>query len=785
MSYLARGPRRGIDSKASATGRRHEVRQNINSVTEAAAMTHIAQLKDGQVVMSRRRFMVGATGLTFGVAFGVPPVFKFLGGEAQAAAATQAVVNAWVTLYTDGTVAIMSPACEMGQGSLTALPVIVADEMDADWSKVRIVAAPPNDKVYGNPQFGGLMYTAGSATVTGYFTPLRQFGAQVRYVLLENAARHWGVPISELATEPGVVAHAKSGRRLSYGEIAAFAKIPAEAPAVELEPLSKAQFRLIGKDVQRVDVPSKVNGSAQYSIDVQVPGMIYGAILREPMEGAAPEKIDDTAARAIEGVIKIVPLKYGVGVLANTAWAAFKAKDALKVGWSRQARGWGYSTEKGYEMFAAAARDPQRKGVVWETKGDPQGTMNKAVTVFEGEYRADYAYHAQMEPLNSVAAVSAAGDAVEIWCGTQSQTVAVTAVANALGIPENRVTFNGMLLGGGFGRRGNRDVEFIVDSVLMSRAAGRPVKVIWTREDDVHAGRFRPLYVNRIRAGLDASGKIISWHHRVVCDRVLAFMDPVRYKASKGRDNIAMRGTELPTYDIPDRISEGLQEDTGMRTAPLRAIGVGQNSFATEVFIDELAVRLGQDPVQFRLQLLKNSPRARHVVEEAARMADWGRKRPGRGLGLAYLDYSGTQVAGVAEVSVNRQTGSIKVHNFWCTIDAGVAVQPDNVIAQTESSIVYGLGLALTERITIENGAVQQSNFYDYQVPRMRDLPAIHIKLIQTQNRPTGAGQMATPVVPSAIANAVFQLTGVRVRQQPMLPSLVKQALLDTGAKPA
>lgn len=745
-------------------------------------MTRTKRTKKEQIVQGRRRFMIGAAGLTFGVTFGIPPILKLAGGEAQAATAKQVTLSPWVTLSTDGTIAIMSPAAEMGQGSLTSLPIIFADEMDADWSRVRVVPAPPNDKVYGNPLFGGVQYTAGSATVTGYFNSLRQFGAQVRYVLVENAARHWGVPVSELATEPSVVVHAKSGRRLTYGEIAAFARVPAQAPEVEVEPVTKAQFRLIGKDVGRVDVPGKVNGTAQYSIDVQVPGMIYGAILREPMEGAAPEKIDDAAARAIEGVIKIVPLKYGVGVLAETPWAAFKAKNALKVTWSRTAKGWGFSNDKGYERFAAAAKDPQRKGVIWETKGDPQGAMKTAATVFEGEYRADYAYHAQMEPLNSVAAVSPTADSVEIWCGTQSQTIAVTAVANALGIPEAKVKFNGMLLGGGFGRRGNRDVEFIVDSALMSKAAGRPVKVLWTREDDVHAGRFRPLYVNRIRAGLDASGKIVSWQHRVVSDRVLAFMDPVRYKTSKGRDNIAMRGTELPTYDVPDRMSEGLQEDTGMRTAPLRAIGVGQNSFANEVFIDELAARRGVDPVQFRLQLLDKTPRAlraRHVIEEAAKMADWSRKRPGRGLGIAYLDYSGTQLAGVAEVSVDRQTGAIKVHDFWCTIDVGVPVQPDNVVAQTESSIVYGLGLALTERITIVDGAVQQSNFNDYQVPRMMDLPELHIKLIQTRNHPTGAGQMATPLVPSAISNAVFQLTGARLRQQPMLAERVKLALAE------
>jgi isoquinoline 1-oxidoreductase beta subunit len=412
--------------------------------------------------------------------------------------------------------------------------------------------------------------------------------------------------------------------------------------------------------------------------------------------------------------------------------------------------------------------------------------MAKAATVVEGEYRADYCYHAQMEPLNSVATVSPAGDAVEVWVGTQSQTITVVAVARALGIPVEKVKFNGLLLGGGFGRRGNRDVEFIVDSVLMSKAAVRPVKVMWTREDDVHNGRFRPLYVNRVRAGLDASGKIVAWHHRVVCDEVLAFMDPVRHKMTKGRDNIAMRGTELPTYAIPDRLTEGLLQATGMRTNPLRAIGVGQNSFANEVFIDELAAKQGMDPVAFRLRQLDTTPlaqRARHVIEEVAKMADWGRPRPGRGLGVAYLDYSGSQLGGIAEVSVDRQTGAIRVHNFWCTIDVGVPVHPDNVVAQTESSIVYGLGLALTERITIADGAVQQSNFFDYHVPRMRDVPEIHIKLIPTRNHPTGAGQMATPLVASAISNAVFQLTGARLRQQPMLPDRVKVALAEAQTR--
>jgi isoquinoline 1-oxidoreductase beta subunit len=319
--------------------------------------------------------------------------------------------------------------------------------------------------------------------------------------------------------------------------------------------------------------------------------------------------------------------------------------------------------------------------------------------------------------------------------------------------------------------------------VLLSKAAGKPVKVIWTREDDIHAGRFRPLYVNRLQAGLDTSGNVAGWHHRAVCDHVMAFMDPVRYKQVNGRDPIALLGTEVPAYELPDRTIEGVLQTTGMRTNPLRGIGFTANSFATEVFVDELAVKAGVDPVAFRLRLLKNSPRARHVIEETAKMADWQRKRPGRGLGVAYVSYSGTQIAGIAEISVDKQSGAIKVHEFWCTIDCGVAVHPDNVIAQTQSSIVYGVGLALSERITIADGAVEQSNFYDYHVPRMRDVPQMHIKLVQTKNHPTGAGQMAVPLVPSAISNAVFQLTGVRLRQQPMLAGRVKQALLDSETK--
>lgn len=731
----------------------------------------------------RRRFMTGAAGLSLAVvaAGWAAPQGALASGEGVAPRPSSMRMNAWVTLATDGTVTIMAPATEMGQGSLTSLPLILAEEMDADWSKVRIVQAPPIDALYGNPRMGGVMYTAGSLSVTGYFTPLRQFGAQVRWALIESAAARWGVPPAELSTQPGFVLHAATGRRLSYGEIAGFARVPGQAMVVPLEPLDRVRFRLIGRDVGRIDVPAKTDGRARYSIDVQLPGMVYGAILREPVEGASPARVDDTAARAIEGVIDVVRLRYGVGVVADSPWAAFKARDALRVEWGGKATGWGYSSAQGLARFEQIARDASRSGVAWEREGNVAVAMKRATSTFEREYRADYAYHAQMEPLNSVASVSAAGDLCDIWCGTQSQTFAVAAVADALGLPVSRVKLNDMLMGGGFGRRGNRDTEFIVDSALLSRAVRRPVKVTWTREDDVRNGRFRPLYVNRLQAGLDASGRITAWHHRVVCDRVLPFADPVRARASKGRDNIAMRGTEIPSYGIPDRLAEGLHPDTGIRTAPLRAIGVGQNCFANECFIDEIAVARGLDPLDYRVGLLAKEPRAQRVVREAAQRAGWSRRgalaRQGRGLGLAYIDYTGTHLAAVAEVSIDRASGEITVHRFTCAIDCGVAVQPDNVVAQTEGSIVYGLGLALTERITIADGRVEQANFYDYRVPRMKDMPDLDILLIPTPHHPTGAGQMATPLVAPAIANAVAALTGARLRQQPMLPERVRVAL--------
>jgi isoquinoline 1-oxidoreductase beta subunit len=686
----------------------------------------------------------------------------------------------WVSIAADGTITIMSAATEMGQGSMTALPLIIAEELDADWGKVKIVPAPVNEKIYGNPGFGGMMYTAGSNAVRSYYDNLRLFGAQARRVLLDNAARKLGVGVDELTTEPSVVVHRKSGRKLSYGEIASFAELPAQAPQIKPEDLKKpADFRLITKDVMRAELPHKVNGTAQYSIDVQVPDMLYGAVLRAPIEGAAPDKIDEAKAMAVYGVVKVVKLPYGVGIVANMPWAAFTARRTIErdVVWTRDGEAWSFDSEQGLETFAATARDPNAKATDWFKLGDVRGEIAKTASTVEAEYLCDYAYHAQMEPLNAVAAVAPSGDGAEVWCGTQSQTIALEATADALKLDRSKVTLHDTLLGGGFGRRGPRDMDYLVDAVLLSKAVGKPVKSMWTREDDIHNGRFRPLSAHYLRAGFDASDKLMTWQHRLVGDRVTPFIDPVRYEKGGKKDFILMLGADAKGYDIPHQLVEQVYEDTGIRTAPLRGIGFTANRFATETFMDEIAYKRGVEPMKYRLDLLAKTPRARKVLERVAQMADWGRQRDGRGLGAAYIDYSDTQVAAVVEISIDRGTGKIKIHNVWCAIDCGVAVQPDNVVAQTESSIVYGIGLALTERISIKDGAVEQSNFYDYIVPRNRDVPPMHVEVIQTDNRPTGVGQMATPAITPAVSNAVMALTGVRLRHAPFTEERVKKAL--------
>ncbi len=723
--------------------------------------------------LSRRQVMIGAAGLSFAFAIGRADA-AVLAGERSGKA-----LSPWVSIAPDGTITIMSAATEMGQGSMTSLPLILAEELDADWSKVRIVPAPPIDQIYGNPAFFGMMYTAGSNAVTGYFRPLRIMGAQVRLVLLDNAARKLGVPVEELTTEPSVVVHAKSG---AQAELWRHCRLRRSAGQGARDQTGAAQENRRLPPHRQGCHAGRFAGQGQRHRELRNRYPAAGNAVRNGVAGSGRGlgSGQDRRGKGKGGAwchrCHPASPRRGCG-RRDRVGCVRRTPGALAVTWSRTGTAWGFDSDKGVEAFAADARNLSRPARDWSAQGNARAEFQKAASVLEAEYRCDYAYHAQMEPLNAVASVSASGDAAEIWAGTQSQTTAQEAPAKLLGISRDKVKLHDLLMGGGFGRRGNRDVDFIIDAVMLSKEIKRPVKVMWTREDDVRNGRFRPLSAHYLRAGFDAAGKLTAWHHRVAADRITPFMDPVRFQLGGGRDGMVMSGTDLRGYDVPHQLVEQLYRDTGIRTNPLRGIGNTANKFATESFMDEVARKRGLDPLAYRLDLLRNTPRALKVVERAAQMAEWGRKREGRALGLAYIDYSGTQLAGIAEVSLDRASGQIKVHNFWCTIDCGIAVQPDNVVAQTESSIVYGLGLTLSERISIRDGAVEQSNFYDYRLPRMNEVPAMHIELIRTENHPTGAGQMATPLLAPTIASAVFELTGVRLRHTPFTPERVKKAL--------
>ena len=727
--------------------------------------------------LKRREFL--AAGLSFSVALGAG-----LAGSTDLAQAQSAGLkaNVWVTIGTDDSVVIMTPTGEMGQGTTTALPMILAEELDADWSKVRIEYAPPNPRVYGNPHplLNGGQASLASIAVPGYFTPLRIAGAQARRVLLDAAAARWGVPAAELSTASGVVTHATSGRRLRYGEIAAFATVPAQLPAITVADLKKPeQYKLIGRaDLGRNDVLSKVNGQAKFGIDVMVPDMVYATVLESPMDGAKPDQVNTAEAMAVPGVIQVLALPFGVAVIAQTVEATRAARNVLKakVTWdTSNARAAGFDSERAKEDYARHGRSAEAKPMSAYKKGEADQALASAARVIEGTFWSEHTYHAQLEPMNCVARVAADGQSAEVWTGTQAPVLVAMAAAGVLKTIPDKIQLHQMLLGGGYGRRITPDIA--AQAVAIANASKKTVKLILTREDDVAAARPRPMTHHILRAGLDAQGKLVGWKHRIVAENVDAVAAPPRFAATGGKDYIGWQGSNLPHYDIANWESEGVREQRGMRVHAFRGIGAGHNKFAVESFLDEVAQARKMDPLAMRLELTQNDPRARAVIEAVAEMSDWKRKRTGRALGLAFADYHGTVAAGVAEVSLDAKTGKITVHNYWTAADPGLVVHPESVLGQLEGGAVFGLSVALLEELTIKGGAAQQSNYHDYPVLRMADMPEIHTRIVRSGAAPTGMGEAGVGPVAPAIANAVAQLTGKRLRELPMSPARVKRQL--------
>jgi isoquinoline 1-oxidoreductase subunit beta len=724
--------------------------------------------------MDRRDFVKGA-GLTFGFALGS----GLVGRGVQALAADSSTLNAWVTIGTDGSITLLCPTAEMGQGVLTALPLILAEELDADWSKVKADFAPNIPPLYGNPHpfFNGAQVTAGSTSVSGYFHTLRVAGAQARRILIDNVAEQWKVPATELTTADGFVIHAKSKRRISYGDVAKFATVPKEPPKITSADLKQpSQFKLIGRaEIGRVDVPFKVNGSAKYGIDAMVPGMVYATLLEAPAEGAKAMVANADDVGKLPGIFAVIPLPFGVAVVGESVEATQAARNALKVTWDMsESPAKDFDSDKAMEEYArlgadrkAPARVAYKVGEVWDVL---PGTK-----MVEANYSTQFCYHAQMEPMNAIASIAEDGKSAEIWTGSQFGGLIAFIVSGILKTTPDKILVHQYYLGGGFGRRIAPDIG--IQAVILSSIVKKPVKLLLTRPDDLAAARPRPMSYHVLKAGLDGNNDILGWYHRLVAENVSALAAPPSYEGSGGDDLIGWRGLDQACYDIPHALAEGVRANHGMRVWPWRGIGAGYNKFAAEAFLDEVAAAAGKDPLALRLELTKYNARANAVIKAAAEMSEYSKKRPDHGMGIAFSDYHGTYTAGVAEVSVDRQSGKITVHNYWIAVDPGIVLQPNQAQAQLESAVVIGLSAALLEELAFKDGAAQASNFNDYPVLRMADIPPIHTKIVATNNPPTGIGEVGVPAVAPAIANAVAQLTGQRLRNMPMTPERVKKAL--------
>jgi isoquinoline 1-oxidoreductase beta subunit len=719
--------------------------------------------------MDRRDFLKVTGGLVFSL--------TALTSEESVGQNTSKAINAWVRIAPDGTVTIYSAGAEMGQGSMNSLPLIVAEEMDADWSKVKIEFAPADADVYGYTFPGNsakMMSIVGSRAVQLYYTQLRIAGAQVRKVLLANAAQKWGVDPASLRTEPGFVIN--DNQRLAYGEIAAFGTVPSPLPAVDAKELKDPKsFRLIGKQVARRDLPGKVNGTAQYAIDVNLPGMVYASTLHSPVHDAttkvwdsmqpnapmaAPESWNEAEIKQMKGVIGVVRLPNGVAVVADNFDHARAARNALKVTWTK-ARAAGFDSERALEDYARIHADPSAKTDTLDTKGDVKAAFSSAAKKYRAEFRSDYGYHAQMEPLNAVVRISEAGDKAEVWEGSQAPDVSRKAVASALGLKDEQVDYHQCYMGGGFGRRSLGD--YAAEAALIAKAVRRPVKLIWTREEDIAQGMFRPQSFQCLEAATDAGGKVTGWVHCVVGDG----------------EALLQTGIRIPYYGVPNQMIERRGVSHGVKLKHWRAVGHVFNVFAIESMVDRMAADQGMDPIAFRFEKMAATPKARKVFETLAEMCDYKAARAeGRALGISVTERSGSLGAGAVEISLERASGKIRVHKVWVAVDGGVIVQPEQAKHNVESAIVYGLSSVLHERLTIKDGVVQQSNFHNYQVMRMSDAPEeMHVRFVDVETRPTGLGEIGNPFIAPAIANALYRLTGKRLDHMPFTPERVREAL--------
>jgi len=666
--------------------------------------------------------------------------------------------NAFIRIGTDDWVTVIVNHSEMGQGVYTALPMLVAEELDADWSKVRVESAPV-DAAYNHTTFG-MQMTGGSTSTWSEYDRLRKAGATARAMLVAAAASTWNVDPASLRTQNGYVIHDATKRRLSYGQLAEKASTMTPPQNVTLK--DPKDFKLIGRPTKRLDTPEKINGKGMFGLDVVVPNMLVAVVARPPVFGGKVRSFNADKAKAIAGVRDVVQIDRGVAVVADGFWPAKLGREALDIAWDEGSLA-GLDSSAQRDQYAQLAKEA---GAVAKKEGDAAAAMSQATKKLEAVYEVPYLAHAPMEPLNCVADVRA--DGADVWTGTQFQTMEQMVAAQAAGLKPQQVKIHTMLLGGGFGRRAVPDSHFVQEAVQVSKAVKAPVKVIWTREDDIRGGYYRPAAYHSISAALGADGKPIAWQHRIVAQSFITGTPFESFIFKNGIDETAVEGaSELP-YEVPNLQVEWKQVPGGVPTLWWRSVGHSHNAFVVESFIDELAHAAGKDPYEYRRSLLGKNTRHLAALNLAAEKAGWGKALPeGRSRGIAVHDSFGSYIAHVAEVSVSKK-GEVRVHRVVCAIDCGPTVNPDTIRAQMEGAVVFGLTAALYGQITFEKGRVQQRNFHDYQMLRMNEMPIVEVHIVPSNEKMGGVGEPGVPPVAPAVCNAIFAATGKRIRRLPI-----------------
>jgi isoquinoline 1-oxidoreductase beta subunit len=712
--------------------------------------------------LSRRGFLRAAAAAGGGLMLSVR--LPFADRDAAAADSDGFAPNAFIRIGTDGQVVLTMPYVEMGQGTYTSIPMLIAEELEVNLSQVRLEHAPPDEKSYGNPLLGGLQATGNSNAVRAAWQPLREAGATARTMLIAAAAQRWNVDPASCRAENGEVLHVSTGRRLQYGELAGDA---ARTPIPNNVALKRPEdFKLIGTRAKRLDTPAKVNGSAVYGIDVRPPGVKIATLAQAPVFGGRVKSVDDTAARAVKGVRQIVRLEDAVAVVADHMGAAKKGLAALVINWDDGPHAKLNTNDIADELEKATLT----RGAVAQDAGDVAGVMARATTRVEATYQVPFLAHATMEPMNCTVHVQANG--CEVWVGSQVLARAQAAAAKVTGLPLDKIVVHNHLIGGGFGRR--LETDGVTRAVQIAQHVEGPVKVIWTREEDIQHDMYRPYWFDRISAGLDENGRPIVWNNRFAGSSIIARWAPPFFK--NGLDGDTTEGAIDLVYDLPNMHVEYVRaEPPGIPTAFWRSVGPSHNVFVTESFMDELAAAAKQDPVAYRLALLDKTPRAKAVLALAAEKAGWGQPLPERvGRGVSLQHVFATYMAIVAEVDVSKN-GSVRVRRVVCAVDCGTVVNPDTVQAQIQSAAIFGITAALHGQITLKDGRVEQSNFHDYEMLRIDAAPAIEVHIVQSSEPPGGMGECGTSAIVPAVANAIFAATGKRLRKMPIDPTALKE----------